>query len=68
MPRMKNTVTGTVVNVDDDTAATLGSGWEAAPGDAGEKSGDDKDAGEKKPARKPRGKGSADAGGDDHTD
>lgn len=30
MPRLRNTVTGVVVNVDDDLAAQLGAAWEPA--------------------------------------
>lgn len=43
MPRLRNTTTGVVVNVDDETAAQLGQGWEPA---------DAKDAGStKRPTR-----------------
>lgn len=34
MARLRNTLTGAVVNVDDDTAARLGQEWESAEGDA----------------------------------
>jgi hypothetical protein len=38
MPRLRNTQSGVVVNVDDDTAARLGSEWEAESKTASKKS------------------------------